>query len=209
VESRARTLLLVRHGTTEATRRAAFGSDEPLDRGAWSAAEHLARTLGRLDAAYAGPARAASETARALGVDAETVAALADCAAGRWTGRTLAEVEAEDPDALAAWLGDADVAAPGGESMAQIRDRVRGWLEEQADLGPGRVLAVTHAATVRAAVAHVLRVPHEVTTRVDVAPLSVTEISVRASRWRLVRLNCQPAPAGRKASPHPLQRQDG
>jgi hypothetical protein len=37
----------------------------------------------------------------------------------------------------------------------------------------------------------VLGVPHEVTTRLDVAPLSVTEISARAGRWRLRRLNWQ------------------
>jgi broad specificity phosphatase PhoE len=176
-------------------RRAAFGSDEPLDRSAWSVAERLAATLGRLDAAYAGPARAAAETARALGVDAETVPALADCDAGRWAGRTLADLDAEDPDAVAAWLTDPDAAPPGGESLAHLRVRVAGWLEEQAARTPGRVLAVTHAAPVKAAVAHVLGVPHDVTARFDVSPLSVTEISARAGRWRLVRLNWQPAGA--------------
>ncbi len=186
---RTRTLLLVRHGTTSAVRRAAFPLDESLDVSARSAAADAAGSIGRLDAAYTSPARAAVETALALGTDADVEPALADCDPGRWGGRTLADLQEVEPDALAAWLTDPDATPPGGESLSSVRIRLDTWLATQAERDPGRVLAVTHAAPIRAAAASVLDLSHEATARLDLAPMSVTEVSVRAGRWRLVRWN--------------------
>jgi len=196
-----RTLLLVRHGTTPAVRRAAFPSDEPLDVTARAAAAALAPTLGRIDTTYASPARAAVETAHALGHDPVATPDLADFDAGRWTGRSLAQVQDAEPDALADWLTDPDARPHGGESLSALGRRVARWLAAQVPLPPDRVIAVTHATAIRAAVADVLHLSHEATTRIDVAPLSVTEISVRAGRWRLGRLNWHlpAAPRGQRA----------
>jgi broad specificity phosphatase PhoE len=187
---RTRTLLLVRHGTTSALRRAAFPLDEPLDLTARSAAADAAASIGTVDAAYASPARAATETARALGIYPDVEPALADCDAGRWSGRTLANVQAEEPDALATWLTDPVATPHGGESLASLGRRIDRWLDEQALMPPGRAVAVTHAVPIKAAAAYILGLSHEASTRLDIAPLSVTEISVRAGRWRLVRWNC-------------------
>lgn len=186
---RARTLLLVRHGSTPAVRRAAFPLDEPLDVTARSAAAAAAESIGTVDAAYTSPARAAVGTALALGTDPVVEPALTDCDPGRWRGRTLADVQEAEPDALADWLADPDAAPHGGENLTSVSLRVGAWLDMQRHLPPGRFVAVTHAAPIKAAAAYVLGLTHEATTRLDIAPLSVTEVSVRGGRWRLVRWN--------------------
>lgn len=189
--TQTRTLLLIRHGTTSAVRRASFPLDEPLDPRARSVAAGVARSLGQIDAAYASPARATVETTHALGASAQVEPALADCDFGRWSGRTLADLQDTEPDALADWLTDPAATPHGGESLTSLGQRVARWLDEQAHLPPGRVVAVTHAAPIKATAAFVLELSHEATARLDIAPLSVTEVSVRAGRWRLVRWNCR------------------
>ena len=66
---RVRRLLLIRHASTDAVRRAAFPVDEPLDAAGRAAAALLAGRLGRGDA-LCSPARRARETAAAAGLDA-------------------------------------------------------------------------------------------------------------------------------------------
>jgi broad specificity phosphatase PhoE len=190
--TQSRTLLLVRHGTTSAVRRAAFPLDEPLDETARSAAASLAGSLGRIDGAYASPAHAAVDTAHALGINVDIDPSLADFDAGRWAGLTLPEIQDTEPDALTDWLTDPDATPHGGESLTSLGERVGGWLGRQALLPAGRAVAVTHAAPIRAAAAYVLQLSYKATTRMDVAPLSVTEVSVRANHWRLVKWNCRP-----------------
>nr|BFE80044.1 hypothetical protein GCM10020093_026450 [Planobispora longispora] len=57
-----------------------------------------------------------------------------------------------------------------------------GWLSAA---GPGRTVAVTHPAVVRAAVVHALGAPARSFWRVDVAPLARVSLTGRGGRWRL------------------------
>ncbi|MGH3683188.1 MAG: histidine phosphatase family protein, partial [Natronosporangium sp.] len=50
---------------------------------------------------------------------------LIECDFGAWEGRTLAEIRAQWPDQLAAWLASAGAVPPGGESLQQLAKRVR------------------------------------------------------------------------------------
>ncbi|WP_205695686.1 histidine phosphatase family protein [Conexibacter sp. SYSU D00693] len=184
-----RRLVLVRHATTSAVRAAAFGGDEPLDERGRVAARALAGALPRTDVAYASPAGRARETAAAAGLDPVTVEpAIAECDFGAWAGRPLAEVHAEDPDATAAWMADPDAAPHGGESLTQLLARVRAWLDEQA-AQDGRAIAVTHGGVVKAAVVCALDAPASAFWRVDVSPLSFTELHAHAGRWTVTRVN--------------------
>lgn len=54
----------------------------------------------------------------------------------------------------------------------------------------GRVVAVTHAAVVKAMVVHALRAPLEAVWDLDVRPASVTELHATSTGWRLTRLSC-------------------
>ena len=61
-------LTLIRHAPSDATRRSAFPLDEPLDARALDEARALRPRLDRADAAWAGPAARARQTAEALGL---------------------------------------------------------------------------------------------------------------------------------------------
>ena len=133
------------------------------------------------------PARAARETAQALGFDAEVEMALRDCDYGRWRGLASKAVAEREPDAFATWLGDPASAPHGGESVAALIERTRAWLA-QSLAREGATLAVTHAAVVRAAIVNALGASSSAFARIDVAPLSLARLSGQAGRWNLVAL---------------------
>jgi broad specificity phosphatase PhoE len=178
---------LLAHGASEATRAARFPDDEPLEA---SAAQALLGLSGRLRSharVLTAPARAARETATALGLDAQVEIALRDCHYGRWRGLASKDVAEREPGAFAAWLGDPMAAPHGGESVAAFIERVGAWLG-QALAREGATLAVTHASVVRAAIVNALGAGPSAFARIDVAPLSLARLSGHAGRWNLVAL---------------------
>lgn len=185
-------LTLVRHAPSQATRRSAFPLDEPLDARGLDEARALATHLGRFDAAWSSPAARARQTADALGLTASLAAELDECDFGSWRGRTLADLHAEDPAAVAAWMEDPAAAPHGGESLLALLERVRGWLDARADDG-SRTVAVTHAGVIRAAVVCALDAPPPAFWRVDVAPLSRTVLHAHEGRWTVRGVNLPPA----------------
>jgi broad specificity phosphatase PhoE len=181
-------LTLLRHGATAATRRASFPQDEPLEPAALAQARGLAPRLGRHDAVWSSTAPSALETAEALGLVTTISPDLDDADAGAWRGRPLEEVGRTEPDALAAWMRNPAVAPPGGESLLDVLARVGRWLDERAGSGQ-RVLTVTHAVVIRAAVVHALMAPPAAAWRIDVAPLSRTVLHARHGHWTVHALN--------------------
>lgn len=191
-------LTLLAHAATAATRAAAFPADEPVEPGGAARAAALAGTLGRADAAWCAPALRARQTAEALGLAATPEPALADLDVGCWTGRSLADVGAADPEGLARWTADPACAPHGGESVAGLVERVAAWL---AGLHHhrGHAIAVTHAAVVRAAVVVALDAGPAAFWRIDVEPLSAARLRLHAGRLTLRALG--PLPRGRAPGP--------
>jgi broad specificity phosphatase PhoE len=185
-------LTLIRHAPSAATRRSAFPLDEPPDARGLDEARGLASRLGRFDAAWSGPGLRARETAEALGLDATVAPELDECDFGAWRGRTLAELHAEDPAAVAAWMEDPATAPHGGESLLALLERVGGWLSARAVDG-SRTVAVTHAGVIRAAVVCALDAPPLAFWRLDVAPLSLTVLHAHEGRWTVRAVNLPPA----------------
>jgi broad specificity phosphatase PhoE len=177
----------IAHGATPATRHAAFPDDEPLEDKARAKAAGLARALGRADQVLVAPERRARETADALGLTGKIDGALRDCDHGSWAGRSLAEIQAEAPAALALWLSDPAAYPHGGESIAELIRRIGAWCDDP-DRGEGRVLAVTHPAVMRAAGVHALGANPTAYWRIDVAPLSRLILSRQGATWRLQAL---------------------
>jgi len=71
--------------------------------------------------------------------------------AGDWTDRSFAEVQAESPQAFAAFVaGDAAFAFPGGESFAEQEVRVAAALQD-VERAPLPALVVCHGMVIRAA----------------------------------------------------------
>ncbi len=182
-------LVLIRHAPSASTRRAAFSLDEPLDEaGTRQAAKLPGRLTTRIDRWLASESRVARGTAEAAGVRPELDPDLNECNFGLWAGSTLAEVEASNPDGLRAWFEDPEATPHEGESIAQLILRVRGLLERVARSG-GTTAALTHAGVVRAAVVVALDAPTTAFWRIDVAPLSFTELHTSDYGWRLALVN--------------------
>lgn len=202
-----RSLLLIRNASTAANRAAAFPRDEPLDDRGQRAAADLSASLPSRFEALCSPALRCRQTAAAAGLSPQVDAALAECDFGRWAGRSLADVHAGDPDAVAAWMTDPDARGHGGESLRAFVTRIAGWLDRQAGL-EGRAVAITHGGVIKAAVVHALGAPIDAFWQVDVAPLTITELGTRGPRWTLRRSNHPGArllgPVGEYGSPvHP------
>ena len=190
-------LTLVCHAGRAAARDARFPADDGLDDGDRAAARHalaaptLQAVLAKAGRRLVAPERRARETASLLGSGFDADAALRDLDAGCWRGRTLAAVAAEEPEALAAWMASPGVPAPGGESIADLVERMRDWMTLQASRG-GRVLAVTHPALARAAVSATLGPGASAFWHVDAAALTVAAFSHDGRRWILSGLASPP-----------------
>ncbi len=178
---------LLAHGPSAATRAARFPDDEPLEASAVGALEALSDRPCRYAHVLTSPARAARETAQALGFDANIEPALRDCDYGRWRGLPLKDLAQRESDAFAAWRRDPAAAPHGGESLIALIERTGAWLE-QSLARESATLAVTHASVVRAAVVSALGAGPSVFWGIDVAPLSLARLSGREGRWNLVAL---------------------
>lgn len=177
-------VMLVSPAVNAALREARFDDGCPLDPSGLRAASTAAGTLKCPDRAWVSPTVRCRETAAALGVDTEEAPELAGLDVGRWRGATLAEVSAREPEAVARWLTDPESAPHGGESVRALCDRTARWLETVAR-DDGRIVAVVEPELVRAAVVRALGAPEPTFWRVDVAPLTATELSGLAGRWNV------------------------
>ena len=182
-------LILICHGPTAATRGSRFPADEPLDARGKADAAVPAALLPKADRWLTAPELRARQTAEALGLDAVVEPALRDCDTGAWRGRSLKDVSADEPDAVAAWLRDPAATPHGGESIASVMKRVADWLAgEQAHARTS--IAVTHAAVIRAAIVCAIGAPPQSFWRIDIAPLSVSRLSGDGSRWNVSSSGC-------------------
>ncbi len=176
-------ILLVCHASTEATRRAAFARDEPLD-SAGSSAAAAAERIGRHSVAVRGPTLRCEQTTQLLGIDASVDPALDEWNMGVWAGRTIGDLLDADKDLVERWRHDEDFCASGGESLTQLLDRAHEWLT--AFTGTGlRVVAVTHAAVIRAAIVGSIGASPEAFWLLDVPPLARVSLSEMGGRWTL------------------------
>ncbi|MGV0804594.1 histidine phosphatase family protein [Mycolicibacterium setense] len=173
-------LTLVSHAMTDATAAGRFPTDEPLNALGHRQAD-AAVELGVIDTAYCGPEKRTRQTAELLGVAATVEPRLADLDFGSWRGGVLGGVPPAD---LALWLTDPGRAPHGGESVIDVVDRVRRWLDSLAPVR-GRLVAVTHPAVVRAAILVALDAPPKSFWRIDIAPLSRTVMHFRGQAWTL------------------------
>jgi broad specificity phosphatase PhoE len=175
---------LICHASTRSLRAATFGGDDPIDDVGRAKAERLAGTVRRMDRCLTSPALRARETAAALGFTATVDERLRDCDFGRWSGRKFTQVLVREPIKLAAWMSNPSSAPHGGESIEQLVERVTAWMRE-----PGRdkvhTVAITHASVIRAAIVYAIGAQLQSFWRIDVVPLSLTDLRTNGRRWVL------------------------
>ena len=91
-------LKLLCHASTAAVRNARFPADEELDDHARRVLPGLAHNLHRADRCFTSPGLRAKQTAEALNLGRKIEPLLRECDYGRWAGRSLADVQAEEPE---------------------------------------------------------------------------------------------------------------
>jgi len=203
-------VVLWRHGRTAYNHSHRFQGqlDVPLDDVGMAQAEAAGALLAaRLSGA--GPVRlmtsdlsrawmTADALARRLGMVAERDPALREIFSGAWEGLSRDEIDARWPDDWAAWRRGEDVRIGGGETRSEAARRaVDAIVVAAAGLDGGTLVAVSHGASLRGAVALLLGAPATEGAPADERhnPFAVlrnahwAELEVLPGAWRLLAYN--------------------
>ncbi|WP_435405995.1 histidine phosphatase family protein [Pseudomonas siliginis] len=173
-------LTLICHARTIAQKLARFPTDEPVEKLAVPSDAFRAR-LAVTRRLVCAPELRTQQTAAWFGVDAQIDQALRDCDWGCWHGQSIKDLQANENQALQAWLADPEAAPHGGESVRQLTQRVSMWLDSIAET-PVHVVAVTHPFVIRAALMQVLQ--GAAFHAIDVEPLAMIDLRFNGI-WRL------------------------
>ncbi len=194
-------IYLVRHGSTQLTAEGRFSGDEGADlseEGRWQAAQLGERLRNEaLTAAYSSPLSRSAETAAIVtascGLTHLSRDGLREISHGHWEGLTRSEVEARFGDEYATWEADPFTFAPEhGESGLSVLARALPVVREivTAHAG-GRVLVVSHKATIRLLLSSLLGIDARgYRDRLDQAPACLNVLDFKdPARARLMLFN--------------------
>ncbi|MFC3127396.1 histidine phosphatase family protein [Pseudoroseomonas globiformis] len=196
----ATTLFLVRHAAHSRVADTLCGRmpGVALSPPGQAQAEQIAQWLQdeQVNALYTSPLQRCQETAaplaRVLGLKPISDEALVEIDFGEWTGARFAALQ--NDSRWTRWNARRDdAAAPGGETMAAVRDRVAGRMAELAALYPeGRLLLVSHCDVIRAAMCHLLGLPMQGYERFEIAPGSLSTAVIWPGGGKVLSLNERP-----------------
>jgi broad specificity phosphatase PhoE len=154
---------LARHGQTAYNAEGRFQGHlpVPLDDTGRAQARELAEAVADVEVKtlVCSPLARARETAdivaQRIGVTPEEDARFAETDTGDWTGRSFAEIEAEDPEGFRRFqVSDPTFRYPGGESFAEQSERVQDGLRDlRARPEALPALVVCHRGVIRLALA--------------------------------------------------------
>jgi broad specificity phosphatase PhoE len=186
-------MILVRHGESEhnAAGRLVGRSDSPLtQRGAEQAAACARLLACEEDLApllvVSSPLSRALSTARvvaaALGAAVQVDDRLVELDYGDLEGVSVGAVGA---GTWATWRSDSSWRPPGGETLAEVQERVRSFCEDRAaQAAAGTVVAVSHVSPIKAAACWALDAAPELTWRMTLPVASITRISTEPAAMR-------------------------
>jgi probable phosphomutase (TIGR03848 family) len=189
-EPKSTLVLFVRHGLTPTTGKVLPGRAPGLhlsDKGrrqAERAAERIATLTPAPTAIYASPMERTRETAapiaRALGLRVRTNAGLLDCAVGEWEGKSLKTL-AKKPEWRRVYTWPSGFRFPGGESLAEMQQRVLATVLSLVEAHPGeRIVVVSHADPILLLLSSVAGVPLDMFQRLTISPASVSAVAFGA-----------------------------
>jgi broad specificity phosphatase PhoE len=161
--------VLWRHGVTGWNLEGRFQGqlDSPLSDNGLAQARASAVVLARLtpdvivSSDLQRAALTAAELAAVSGRDVSYDAGLREVYLGSWQGLTRAEVGERHPGELAAWKRGEVERRGGGETNAEVAERVVAAIERALEKlpGPGTLVAVTHGYAARVAIGHMIGLP--------------------------------------------------
>ena len=191
------TLLLVRHGHTDAAGKRLTGWQPGVhlnDRGRAEAERLVERLDGvRVDAIYSSPLERCRETAgplaKAHGRAVRVRRAWIEVGYGDWTGRSIAQLRRTK-----LWRRvmhtPSNVRFPGGESLLEVQARAVDASFALAGEHPrGTVVVVSHADVIRLLVAHLVGMHTDHLHRLSIDPASITAVSLPDGVPRLLTVN--------------------
>jgi probable phosphoglycerate mutase len=179
------TVLLVRHGQTPTTGKVLPGRAKGLHladtglRQAEIAAQRIGE-LKKIDAVYSSPLERAKETAapiaKACGLKTQVDRGLFECDFGEWTGAELKTLM-KLPEWQTVQRAPSTFRFPGGESFVEMQTRMVTTLDKLRARHPGgTIVCVSHADTIKAAVAHALGTHIDLFQRIVISPASVSAV---------------------------------
>jgi broad specificity phosphatase PhoE len=196
-------IILVRHGQTEwnAGRRAGEHfrgrTDIALNRTGEAQAQAVADCLASLDvqAVYASPLQRAMNTARpvadAHGLNVEPCEGLLDIDYGQWAGRSHESVALQWPELYQQWrTAPHRVQIPDGESLADVRHRVRAGLDRILDRHQrGIVVLVGHQVVNKVLVCALLGLDDNAFWRIRQDTGCINRFDYDGEAWTVLTLN--------------------
>lgn len=189
------TLIVVRHGQTEANRNGLLQgrADLPLNSNGIEQAQAVATYLAASGAqrVVSSPLQRAVSTAAAigdlLGLRVEIDERLIELDYGDWDQRPLVDVE---PKQWAQWRADVNFTPPNGESLVAVSERARAFGDEVLRSYRDDVtIAVSHVSPIKALVAWALGVPDVTTWRMQLDVCAVSRIGWRNGVPALLTFN--------------------
>ncbi len=193
------TIILVRHGETDWNREQIFRGhiDVPLNETGFMQARKTAAALLEtpLKAVYSSPlSRAyatASVIAEARGLTAIKEEAFNDPSFGLWEGRPVAEVAREYPEELRNWRETPQLwKAPGGETLAAVRERSWRRMLELAREFSGETLAiVSHRVVLKLLILSALGLDESKFWIIAQSPCAINVLTGKGESFVINRLN--------------------
>jgi probable phosphoglycerate mutase len=186
-------LLLIRHGEVDANVEFRFlgRRDDALNENGLAQAERLASLAATLsiDLVVSSPKDRARTTAQAIAgaacAELHIDDRLVELDFGDWEGLTRQQIIDGDPerrDFIRRWDRDPALAAPGGESLTAVQERIVGFADETVNDHAGETLAVvSHMGPIKALLCAALDVSLTGARRLflDPATVSVVDWSAR------------------------------
>jgi probable phosphomutase (TIGR03848 family) len=191
------TLLLVRHGHTDAAGKRLTGRAPGVhlnELGRRQAERLVERLEGvRIDAIVSSPLERCRETAaplaKARGRAVDVGRAWIEVGYGEWTGRSISQLRRTK-----LWrrvmFAPSNVRFPGGESLLEVQGRaVDATLDIAARHARGTVVVVSHADVIRLLVAHVAGMHADHLQRLSIDTASITAVTISDGFPRLLTVN--------------------
>ena len=159
-------VILCRHGQTDWNTQGRYQgrTDVPLNEFGRQQARDLSQTLAdvTIDVVYSSTLERAYDTALEIasmrGLEVRRDPRLDEIDQGLWEGMRHDEIALRHPEKLAAWQDHPiDLRLPEGETLAEVRNRVRDALDDMMLLHQGRIICVVAHSVSMAVIKHELQ----------------------------------------------------
>ena len=203
-------LVLVRHGETawNAENRFQGQADEPLNATGWEQARAAAPALAGLgiDELWSSPLSRARQTASLVGALAKvpvwTDDRLREVNVGSWSGRTVDEVAASEPEYLPKWRAGEDFRRSStGETEAEVADRMGEFLSSIVSADGRTVCVVGHGFALRVGIAKLLAIPARLLATLGNCHVAVVDVPGQHLRLSVLNIPAECLGVGGSAPP--------